>query len=342
MLTHCPEMPVFGTQWQTRDSMFSKQTYTSSHQIDQSMWQSPGSFDVVLTVQVGTVSRLWLCQTPWGILCIFGSHTFVPISWMCKNQTSVSHMSTVPEIISLDAGLRVDGFPTHDLWDLDIKVFHSSLTNWRNQKEEYKQTCCVTPNQTCTPTIKPRLQLSTKILNYAMPIAFPQTWSLLNLVRCSTSLKDNEAVIKMLIKGSSPTMRHVSRTHRVALDWLFDRINLDPKIQIKFVDTKHQLADILTKGNFTRDEWINLLHLFNISHFSSVCCSQNFQLCQLPKKDAKRNWRRIVAKSKPTLNMVSKTEASSPTVLQMHQTVRGYSEHQVSKVWFFKRVWWNP
>ena len=24
-------------------------------------------------------------------------------------------------------------------------------------------------------------------------------------------------------------MRHVSRTHRVALDWLFDRINLDPK-----------------------------------------------------------------------------------------------------------------
>ena len=40
--------------------------------------------------------------------------------------------------------------------------------------------------------------------------------------------EDNEAVIKMIIKGRSPTMRHVSRTHRVALDWLFDRINLDP------------------------------------------------------------------------------------------------------------------
>ena len=34
--------------------------------------------------------------------------------------------------------------------------------------------------------------------------------------------EDNEAVIKMIIKGRSPTMRHVSRTHRVALDWLFD------------------------------------------------------------------------------------------------------------------------
>ena len=45
--------------------------------------------------------------------------------------------------------------------------------------------------------------------------------------------EDNEAVIMMIIKGKSPTMRHVSRTHRVALDWLFGRINLDPKIQIK-------------------------------------------------------------------------------------------------------------
>ena len=58
--------------------------------------------------------------------------------------------------------------------------------------------------------------------------------------------EDNEAVIKMIIKGRSPTMRHVSRTHRVALDWLFDRINLDPKIQIKYIDTKNQLADSLT------------------------------------------------------------------------------------------------
>ena len=86
--------------------------------------------------------------------------------------------------------------------------------------------------------------------------------------------EDNEAVIKMIIKGRSPTMRHVSRTHRVALDWLFDRINLDPKIQIKYIDTKNQLADMLTKGNFTRDAWNHLLCLFNISHFSFTNCSE--------------------------------------------------------------------
>ena len=69
-------------------------------------------------------------------------------------------------------------------------------------------------------------------------------------------------------------MRHVSRTHRVALDWFFDRINLDQKNQIKYIDTKNQLADILTKGNFTRDEWNHLLCLSDICHFSSTVCSE--------------------------------------------------------------------
>ena len=89
--------------------------------------------------------------------------------------------------------------------------------------------------------------------------------------------EDNESVIKMIMKGRSPTMRHVSRTHRVALDWLFDRINLDPKIQIKYIDTKNQLADILTNENFTRDEWNHELTLLNISHFSLLLASQRWQ-----------------------------------------------------------------
>ena len=93
---------------------------------------------------------------------------------------------------------------------------------------------------------------------------------------------------KMIIKGRSPTMRDVSRTHRVALDWLSDRINLDPKIQIRDIDTKHQLADIPTKDHFTRDEWNNLLHWLFISHFSSVRCSQNFSSASCPETMAKR------------------------------------------------------
>ena len=57
-------------------------------------------------MQIGTVSRtLTLAgdledskSTSGGTLCVFWtSHTFVPISWMCKKQTSVSHSSTESE-----------------------------------------------------------------------------------------------------------------------------------------------------------------------------------------------------------------------------------------------------
>ena len=63
-----------------------------------------------------------------GILCFFGSRTFVPISWMCKKQTPVYHSSTESEIISLDAGLRMDGLPALDLWDVMIELVSSSIS----------------------------------------------------------------------------------------------------------------------------------------------------------------------------------------------------------------------
>ena len=106
-------------------------------------------------------------------------------------------------------------------------------------------------------------------------------------------------------------MRHVSRTHRVALDWLLNRINLDPKIQIKYIDTKNQLSDILTKGNFTRDEWNHLLCLFNISHFSSTECSE--VMSKRTQKDSGEE--RVTAKSKPMMNLVSRCSERTPDVL---------------------------
>ena len=87
------------------------------------------------------------------------------------------------------------------------------------------------------------------------------------------TFEDNEAVIKRVIKRRSPTIRHVSKTHGVALDWLLNRINLEPKIQIKYVDTQNQFADTLTIGSLSRDEWNHLLRLFNIMSFSMFSCS---------------------------------------------------------------------
>ena len=71
-------------------------------------------------------------STSGGTLCIFGSHTFVPISWTCEKQTSVPHNSTESEMISLDAGLRLDGLPALELWDLIVSVLGN--TNQRSQE----------------------------------------------------------------------------------------------------------------------------------------------------------------------------------------------------------------
>ena len=68
-------------------------------------------------------------STSGGTLCAFGSQTFVPISWMCQKQTSVSHSSTESEIISLDAGLRLDGISALDLWDLIVLVLGNTTQN---------------------------------------------------------------------------------------------------------------------------------------------------------------------------------------------------------------------
>ena len=65
-------------------------------------------------------------STSGGILRIFGSQTFVPISWMCKKQTAVSH-SSESEVISFHAGLCMDGIPGLDFWDLDLLQYKNSV-----------------------------------------------------------------------------------------------------------------------------------------------------------------------------------------------------------------------
>ena len=75
-----------------------------------------------------------------------------------------------------------------------------------------------------------------------------------------------------------------------------------PKNQIKYIDTKNQLADILTKGNFTRDEWDYLLTLFNISHFSSTVCTA--AMAKRARQESGEE--RVTAKSRPMMNLTAR------------------------------------
>ena len=148
-------------------------------------------------------------------LCVFGSHTFVPISWMCKKQTAVSHSSTESEIISLATGLRLDGLPALELWDLIVSVLGNvsrvSDRSGKPESDDHKH-----------HKSHNKIDVMKDIDAVTSNVQSARQEALLYV------FEDNVAVIKMIIKGRSPTMRHVSRTHRVALDWLFDRINLDP------------------------------------------------------------------------------------------------------------------
>ena len=231
-------------------------------------------------------------STSGGTLCVFGSHTFVPISWMCKKQTSVSHRSTASEIMSLDAGLMLDGIPTLDLWDLIVAVLRNT-----NQSHKEQGDLLMNKREVRSPphTIQKRKQTQ-RVINDLDNVEFvPSNVKSSHQEALLYVFEDNEAVIKMIIKGRSPTMRHVSRTHRVALDWLFDRINLDPKIQIKYIDTKNP-----TRRHFTRDELNHLLCLFNMSHFSSTDCSE--VMSKRTQKDSGEE--RVTAKSKSMMNLV--------------------------------------
>ena len=116
-------------------------------------------------------------------------------------------------------------------------------------------------------------------------------------------------------------MRHVSRTHKVAFEW-FDRINLGSKIQIKYIDTKNKLADILTKTNCTRDEWNHLLSLFNTSHFSSTAC-----LAAMAKRAQQGSGEeRVTVKSRPMMNLTARMPSvvSSSTSSNPGKTSYGY------------------
>ena len=230
-------------------------------------------------------------STSGGTLCTFGSHTFVPLSWMCKQQTAVSHSSTESEIISLDTGLRLDGLLALELWDLIVSVFRSV-------------------SQISDRTGRPVNDVKKHQKSQGKINVMKNIDSVLSNVQSSRQealsyvFEDNEAVIKMIIKGRSPTMRHVSRTHRVALDWLFDRINLDPKIQIKYIDTKNQLTDVLTKEEVSSVMSGIICCACSISaKFSSTVCSA--AMAKRSQQDSGEE--RVTAKSRLMINLIAGT-----------------------------------
>ena len=155
-------------------------------------------------------------STSGGTLCIFWK------SYIYSNKLDVKEtncrFAQFNRIwnISLDTGLRLDGLLALELWDLIVSVFRSvsqssdSTGRPVNDVKKHQKS-------------QGKINVMENIDSVPSNVQSSRQEALLYV------FEDNEAVIKMIIKGRSPTMRQGSGTHRVALGWLFDRVNLDPK-----------------------------------------------------------------------------------------------------------------
>ena len=117
-------------------------------------------------------------------------------SWMRKKQTAVSHSSTESEIISLDTGLRLDGLPALELWDLVVSVLGNvSRVSDRSGQPE----CDIHKHHKSHKKIEVMKDID----------AFPSNVQSARQEALLYVFEDNDAVIKMIINGRSPTMRRL-------------------------------------------------------------------------------------------------------------------------------------
>ena len=148
---------------------------------------------------------------------MFGSHTFAPISWMCKKQTAVSHSNAESEIISLDAGSRVDG-----LSDLQLR---KCVLETSSSKPALTHILTVVFLSQCT-TFYP-----------TFPTVHTQPNSPLRR-QCGSDPNDQQGT------KPKPEARHKNAQSRFGL--VVEEIELGSML-MKYVRTTDQLADILTK-----------------------------------------------------------------------------------------------
>ena len=146
---------------------------------------------------------------------------------MCKKRTAVSHSSAESEIISLDAGLRMEGVPELQLWSWCLR----NIFAVRCQGELH--------------AVKRQVSLifsSMDQFSFGTGDHFPSN--------IPGSFIPCHAQHFSLQRSSHPNLRHVSRTHHVNLDCPFQRINLDSSSAVRYLRNIEQLADMLTTAAF--------------------------------------------------------------------------------------------
>ena len=77
-------------------------------------------------------------------------------------------------------------------------------------------------------------------------------------------LEDNQATIRILESGRSPSFRHTDKTQRLNLSWLSEQFKRK-HFRLVYVGSSLQAADILTKPFTNSEKWESALRLMGIS-----------------------------------------------------------------------------
>ena len=189
-------------------------------------------------------------STSGGYVAIVGPNTFAPITAMCKKQSCVSHSSTESEIVAAEYAVRTEGLQVLTFWEHVVQLYSPSQSTTTNT----------------TPSDQKIAVPHFEVDGYQMDFnprkyhAYTRPQHLrTDLIVC----EDNEAVIKIIRKCRSIALRHLPRTHRIDVNWLFE-VCQSPEIMLRYCNTKQQIADLMTKAINSPPIWDHLLDLAQI------------------------------------------------------------------------------
>ena len=152
-----------------------------------------------------------------------------PFPGWYKKQTLVCHNSAETEIMSVDAGLRTDDIRSIATGFVFSETFPHSDGYGKPQRDQVASVSHLSHSID---------RMSLDVVDH-VPSNIPES----SFLAKQNDFDENEAVSRTILKKNrSPIMRLVSRTHRVDLAWLFERINLDMSIPIRHVRTTQTIG----------------------------------------------------------------------------------------------------
>lgn len=103
-----------------------------------------------------------------------------------------------------------------------------------------------------------------------VPPSMPKSLGVARSIICA----DNDVVLKIFVKGTSHTFRHVRRTQRVDTDFVHDVIK-DDSVSPLYVNTRMQISDMFTKRVFAIPQWKGLCDLAQVRPTPILCYTTN-------------------------------------------------------------------